>query len=85
MPRPKQSKPTKTSNPWDALDYILNKTNEPIGAEWFSVYDYANAKQIPLENTGRFLKAQTRLGRLERWIGFSKTKRRILSKYRTIK
>jgi hypothetical protein len=73
---------SKSIDPWAALDALVKQEAEPMGAEWFTVIQFA--KRYGYSENGAYGKVRElhRSGKLEKWKGIGLDARRALTKYR---
>lgn len=79
-------KPTPSSgieivpgDPWAALDKLYNSNPEPMGAEWFTVQEFAGRYGKSRPGAASCLKEDKRL---EKWVGIGAANKRMICKYR---
>ena len=77
MPRPT----SKAIDPWTALDAIVKLGHEPTGPEWFTASQFAERYNISIKMARTRCHKMNQKGQLKKWVGFSKSSRRVINKY----
>lgn len=70
-----------TECPWAKLDALMIAEPEPMGADWFTVEQFASRYGMSLPGAGQKLTRLFNSGKLNRWKGISKETHRQKCKY----
>lgn len=73
---------TTKSNPWAAMDAIVNANPEPMGEEWFTAESVAARYNITFAAAQGRLTRMSAAGKLEAWKGMARENSRTTRKYR---
>lgn len=73
---------TTKSNPWAAMDAIVNANPEPMGEEWFTVEQFATRYQCTEASAFSRLSRLHAIGTVDRWAGIGTASRRKTTKWR---
>ena len=71
-----------TDNPWAKLDALMKTEPEPMGAEWFTVGQFAARYGMSPEGSRARIHRMKAAKKLEHWKGVGGPHRRLLNKYR---
>lgn len=80
MPRPTSS----PINPWAKLDQLIKESDEPVGAEWFTLREFCNRYELPDRTALLKLSKLEKSNKLERWKGHCKSLGHVANKYRML-
>lgn len=79
------AKTSKPTDPWAALDAIMATEPEPMGAEWFTVLDFANRYKMGRSGAQSRCQKLCNAGLAETWAGVVSATGKFTRKYRVLR
>ena len=78
MPKPT----SKDTSPWQALDNIMANEAEPMGPEWFTIYEFCERYKLTHQTSRKRIDDMVKVGILDKWTGVVSSLGKKACKYR---